>query len=390
MTDPIQSIEAFHLVIPRDTPYLGPVEAGSQVSEQGYFVRPGNNTVYSIYDQSVLVKVTTESGLIGWGETYNAAALQATMAIIQDLFPTLVTGRDPHDVVAIYEDLYNAMRVRGYFGGYYMDAVAALDIALWDLKGKLTGLPVCKLLGGKRHERIPAYVSGLPKATRAERAALAKGWMDRGFSALKFAAAVADEGELAEMEALREAIGPRPKILIDFHWRYTDMEAIKLISQLEPFDLYVAEAPVLPEDIAGQARVVQSVKTPVAIGEELRTIYEYQPRFINRCMNIIQPEMGRMGITAFWQVCQMARAFHCTVMPHAAIGIGIFQAASLQVSAALSNLAMHEYQHSIFDRNLQFIKGNMRCQAGYFYLPEGPGLGVEPREEVLKFSRSVP
>ena len=370
MTDLIKSIEAFHLVIPRDTPYLGPVEAGNTVSEQGYFVRPGNNTVYNIYDQSVLVKVTTERGLIGWGETYNAAALQATAAIIQDLFPSLVVGRDPHDVVAIYEDLYNAMRVRGYFGGYYMDAVAALDIALWDLKGKLTGLPVCKLLGGKRRERIPVYVSGLPKATKAERTALAKSFMDRGFSALKFAAAVADEGELAEMKALREAVGPQPKILIDFHWRYTDMEAIKLISQLEPYDLHVAEAPVPPEDMAGQARVVRGVKTAVAIGEELRTIYEYQPRFVNRCMNIIQPEMGRMGITAFWQVCQMAKAFHCTVMPHAAIGIGVFQAASLHVSAALPNLAMHEYQHSIFDRNLQFIKGNMRCQAGYF-LPAG-------------------
>ena len=80
----------------------------------------------------------------------------------------------------------------------------------------------------------------------------------------------------------------------------------------------------------------------------------------------------------------MAQAFHCKVMPHATIGVGIAQAASLQVSAALANLVMHEYQHSIFDRNLQFITGNMRCEAGYFYLPDGPGLGVEPRDEVFE------
>ncbi|MCB0063557.1 MAG: hypothetical protein KDE19_15650, partial [Caldilineaceae bacterium] len=177
----------------------------------------------------------------------------------------------------------------------------------------------------------------------------------------------------------REAIGPGPQILVDFHWRYTDQEAIKLISALEPYDLAVAEAPVQSEDMAGQARVTAAVKTPVAIGEELRTIYEYRPRFVERCMSIIQPEMAHMGITAFWEVCRMAQAFHCRVMPHATIGVGIAQAASLQVSAALPNLVMHEYQHSIFDRNLQFVTGDMRCEAGYFYLPEGPGLGVEPR-----------
>jgi len=277
------------------------------------------------------------------------------------------------------------MRVRGFFGGFYVDALAGLDIALWDLRGKLTGLPISKLLGGQRHTRIPVYVSGLPKATKDERAALAKTWIDKGFSAVKFAAAVADEGELAEIRAIRAAIGPAPKILADFHWRYTDHEAIKLITALEPYDLYVAEAPVQSEDLEGQARVAAAVKTPVAIGEELRTVYEYRPRFVHRCMSIVQPEMAHMGITNFWEVCRMAQAFHCRVMPHATIGVGIAQAASLQVSAALGNLDMHEYQHSIFDRNVQFVTGNMRCEAGYFYLPDGPGLGVEPRPELFDY-----
>ena len=208
---------------------------------------------------------------------------------------------------------------------------------------------------------------------------------NKGFTAVKFAAAVADEGELADMRAIREAIGPDPKIQCDFHWRYTDHEAIKLITAMEPYDLYVAEAPVQSEDIEGQARVAAAVKTPVAIGEELRTVYEYRPRFTQRCMSIIQPEMAHTGITAFWEICRMAQAFHCRVMPHATIGVGIAQAASLQVSAALSNLVMHEYQHSIFDRNVRFVTGNMRCEAGYFYLPDGPGLGVEPRSELFQY-----
>ncbi|HRW05992.1 MAG TPA: mandelate racemase/muconate lactonizing enzyme family protein [Caldilineaceae bacterium] len=385
MVDTIDAIEVFPLQIPRDTPYLGPLEAGTIPSDRGYFIRPGNQTIYSIHDHTVLIKLTTARGVVGWGESFGVVSPLTVASILRDVALPLVCGRDPHDVVAISEDIYNAMRVRGFFGGFYVDALAGLDMALWDLRGKLTDLPICKLLGAQRHQRIPVYVSGLPKATRSERAALAKEWIDKGYRAVKFAAAVADEGEVAEMQAIREAIGPEPEILVDFHWRYTDQEAIKLITTLEAYDLAVAEAPVQSEDMDGQARVTASVKTPVAIGEELRTIYEYRPRFVKRCMSIIQPEMAHMGITSFWEVCRMAQAFHCKVMPHATIGVGIAQAASLQVAAALSNLVMHEYQHSIFDRNLQFITGNMRCEAGYFYLPDGPGLGVEPQANVFEY-----
>jgi L-alanine-DL-glutamate epimerase-like enolase superfamily enzyme len=175
------------------------------------------------------------------------------------------------------------------------------------------------------------------------------------------------------------------KILVDLHWRYTALEAIQLIEKLDRYDLYLAEAPCESEDIDGQAQVARSVKTQVAIGEELRTVYEYRPRFLARCMNVIQPEMAHTGITAFWRICQMAGAFHCKVMPHATINVGIVQAASLQVSATLANLAMHEYQHSIFDRNLQFVDTSMRCADGAFTLPEGPGLGVTPKEEVFQY-----
>ncbi|MCC9077995.1 mandelate racemase/muconate lactonizing enzyme family protein [Litorilinea aerophila] len=385
MSDRIRSIEVFPLQIPRETPYLGPLEAGVVPSPRGYFVRPGNQTLYSIHDHSLLVKVTSEGGVVGWGESFGVVAPQVAATIIDELFAPLVIGRDPHDVVAISEDLYNGMRVRGFFGGFYVDAIAGVDMAIWDLRGKLTGLPVCKLLGAQRHSRLPVYVSGLPRATLPERAALARDWIDKGFGAVKFAAAVAHEGEVAEIQAIREAVGPGPKILADLHWRYTDQEAIQLITAMEPYGLYVAEAPVQSEDLEGQARVAAAVKTPIAIGEELRTVYEYRPRFVHRCMSIIQPEMAHMGITFFWQVCQMAQAFHCRVMPHATIGIGIAQAASMHVSAALQNFVMHEYQHSIFDRNLRFVTGTMRCQAGYFYLPEGPGLGVAPTDEVLQY-----
>jgi galactonate dehydratase len=217
----------------------------------------------------------------------------------------------------------------------------------------------------------------------------AKRFLKEGFNAFKFAAAVAHEGEYSELSALRDAIGPKPDVLIDFHWKYTSGEAIRRISQLEPLGLCVAEAPVPPEDIEGQARVAEAIHTPVAIGEELRTVYEYAPRFQRHCMDVIQPEAGRAGITAFQDICRMAEAFHCAVMPHASIGIGIFQAASLHCAATVKNLPYHEYQHSIFDRNLRFVTGDMNCRAGFFSVPSGAGLGVEPRPDVFEYVQTA-
>jgi galactonate dehydratase len=385
MSSRIERVEAFPLCIPRDVPYLGPLGAGVTVNEKGCFVRPGNRTVYSVADHSVLVKITTSDGAAGWGECVSVVAPQVAATIVRELVGPLLAGRDPLDSTVIYEDLYDAMRVRGYFGGFYLDALAAIDIALWDLRGKLTGLPVCRMLGGVRHPMIPAYISGLPASTLEERVELAAKWMGRGFSAVKFAAAVADRGEECEMRALRQALGPSVKILVDLHWRYTAAEAIRVIRRLEPHDLYLAEAPVHAEDIEGQAEVARAIGTPVGLGEELRTAFEYLPRFLKRCMDVVQPEMGRTGITAFLEICQAAKMFHCRVMPHASIGIGIFQAASLHASAALPHLVFHEYQHSIFDRNLRFLDGTMRCENGFFSVPDAPGLGAEPRQEVFQY-----
>lgn len=386
MTDTIKSIEIIPLRIPRDVPYLGPLEEGNRPNAKGYIVRPGNRTVYPVHDQTLLVKATTESGAIGWGECFGVAVPQVAQTVLEELLIPFVLGRSPHDVERIYEDLYDLQRVRGFFGGYALDAIAGLDIALWDLRGKLLGQPVYQLLGGLRQERLPVYVSGLPGSTKAERAALGQQWMAQGFSALKFAAAVADEGEIAEMAAIRQAVGPGPKILVDLHWRYSALEAIQLIDRLCEYDLHLAEAPVAPEDIDGQAQVARSVRTQVGLGEEWRTVYEFLPRLQARCMNVIQPEMAHTGITGFRRICELAQAFHCRVMPHATINIGIAQAASLHVAATLSNFALHEYQHSIFDRNQQFIHSAMDCDAGYFILPQGPGLGTEPTDEVLSFA----
>ncbi len=383
--DAIKKVETFIISIPRDVPYLGPLREGEKINEKGYLIRKGNRSIYPSSDMSMLIKITSESGKIGWGETYGIVAPHAVKAIIDDVLGPVMVGRNPAEPVVLHEDLYDLMRVRGFFGGYYVDSLAGVDIAVWDLYGKQMGLPVSALLGGRRHASLPAYVSGLPKAALKERCDLAVEWVRKGYKAIKFAAAVSDEGIVAEMAALREAVGPGIDLMVDLHWKFTSAEAIRLIRRLEAYNLYFAEAPCEPEDLEGQTIVARGIGCPLALGEELRTVFEYRPRFEKRTMTIIQPEMGHTGITEFLHIGRLAHAFHVDTIPHASIGIGIFMAASLQATSALKRVPYHEYQHSIFDKNLKFVTGKMGCEKGHYILPEGPGLGVEPHASVFDY-----
>jgi L-alanine-DL-glutamate epimerase-like enolase superfamily enzyme len=386
----IASVETFIVSIPRDVPYLGGLGQDEQVNSRGYLIRKGNRTIYPATDMSVLIKLTADDGTVGWGETYGIVAPEAVTAIIDDVLGPAVIGRDPRDAVVIQEDLYDMMRVRGFFGGFYVDSIAGVDIAIWDLFGKLVGQPVVKLIGGQRQTSIPAYVSGLPGRSLDERVALAHAFVAKGFTAFKYHAAVSFDGIVDEMRALREGLGDSVQLMVDLHWKFTAQEAIQLIDQLTPYRPYFVEAPCQPEDMEGQARVGTRIRVPLALGEEWRTVYEYRPRLEKRAMSIIQPEMGHIGISQFMQIARMANAFHMKVIPHASIGIGIFQAASLHATAALPNAPMHEYQHSVFDRNLQYVKTTMRCVEGAFQLPDGPGLGIEPSEKVWQHIRKKP
>jgi L-alanine-DL-glutamate epimerase-like enolase superfamily enzyme len=379
----VKKIEAFVLTVPRDEPYLGGQHSGEVANKRGYFVRQRNRTVYPIMDRSVIVRLETESGVVGWGETYGLVAPKAVLELINEFMGDFVVGRDAFDAAVIHEDLYNMMRFRGYGGGYYMDALAAIDIALWDAAGRCANLPVSKLLGGRRRASIPAYVSGLPKPTLKERAEFAKVWQDKGFNSFKFAAPMAVESLAEEVAGLREVLGSSARIAADMHWTCTSAEAVSQIKEMEPHGLWFAEAPVATEDLAGLADVARNVQTPIAVGEEWRTVYDAQARINVRAVHIIQPEMGHTGITEFMRMGLAAQAAHLRIIPHATIGSGIFLAASLQASSALECIVAHEFQHSIFCRNTGLITEGIECENGEYILADKPGIGVEPTEEMI-------
>jgi len=378
----IRRIEPIVVALPRDTPYLGPLGAGEAVNAKGYFVSTGNRTIYSTVDRSVLVRMTASDGTVGWGETYGIIAPAAVVALLRDVLIPLVEGRSPDDPAAIYADLYDLMRVRGGSGGFFGDALAAIDIALWDVKARVQQMSVAQALGGARTTRIPAYVSGLPRATLDERVLLAREWIDRGYRAIKYAGVVADAGVVAEMHALRDALGPGADLMADLHWRYGADEAIAIASRMAGADPFFLEAPCAPEDIAGLARVASESGVPVAAGEEWHNAHEAALRLDRARLAFVQPEMAHTGVSQFIAIAELAARTGAATIPHATIGIGVFMAASLHAAATLPRCPYHEYQHSVFDNALRFVDTSMRCAAGFYEVPTGPGLGVTPRADL--------
>jgi len=382
----VRSVETFVVSLPRDVPYLGPLGPGESVNAKGYFVRRGNRTIYPSTDMTVIVKVTASDGTAGWGETYGIVAPRAVTAIIDDVLGPFVVGRNPRVAAAIWQDLYDLQRVRGASGGYYGDALAAVDIALCDLAARAEGVPLSVWLGARGVETIPAYVSGLPRATLCERVALAREFVAQGFRALKYAAPAASEGVVNEMRALREALGDEVDLMVDLHWQYDADAACALIDALAPYAPRFVEAPCAPEDIAGLAAVTARAKAPVAAGEEWRNVYEAGWRLDAAALSVVQPEIAHTGVTQFRAIASLAASRGAAVMPHATIGVGIFMAASLHAAATLPNVPYHEYQPSIFDKNLRYVATAMRCEAGFYRLPEGAGLGVEPTPELWNYA----
>ncbi len=380
--DSIAGLEVYLVSLHQDVPYLGELLEGEEVNEHGYFVRQGNRTVYPRSNRSLVVRMWTESGQEGWGETYGLVAPNATASIINDLLAGFIVGRNPFDVEMIHDELYDLMRVRGYTGGYYLDALAAVDIATWDIVGTLVQQPIARLLGGLRRQNIPAYVSGLPEQTLDGRCDLASSWQSRGFDSFKFALPVADQGGVNEFAALRERLGVQARIACDMHWANTSAEAVAFARRVVSYDPWFLEAPVATENIEGLRLVALQAGSPIAVGEEWRTVYDARARIDRQACHIVQPEMGHTGITQFMRIGRYAQAHHLTIMPHATIGSGLFLAASLQASAALSNVACHEYQHSILEPFQHFTGGAISCQQGEYQLPAGHGLGVEPTPEM--------
>ncbi|TLS48998.1 mandelate racemase/muconate lactonizing enzyme family protein [Paenibacillus antri] len=378
----ITAIEVFPLKIRNEPVYLG--DSRGLDPARDYYIRPEYRSIYSRNLETLLVKIEADDGSHGWGEALAPVGPEVTGEIVERLLSPFLIGEDPRDIDVIWNKLYDSMRERGYFSGFMVDAITAVDIALWDLLGKSVGLPVYRLLGGAHRKRIPAYVSGIPRQTKEERVQLALEWKARGFEAIKLHLGYGVREDASIAAEMREALGDDFRLMIDAHWKYSVPDAIRLGRRLEALGVEFLEAPTLPEDIDGHVEICRALDMAVAIGEAKRTRYQFKERLVKRAADLLQPDVGRAGIGETRKIANMAEAFNIKVAPHLSVGLGVCTAATLHLSAAIPNFHILEYQPSVLPVANKLLKDPIACEGGFYELPEGPGLGVELDEEKLR------
>jgi L-alanine-DL-glutamate epimerase-like enolase superfamily enzyme len=351
---------------------------------------------------SVIVKVETDAGLVGWGEAKagvgSAASAYGLAAIINLDYALLLVGQDPRDVSRLWDVMYNTPREgyaldRGHVlpqlgrRGLSISAIAGVDIALWDLLGKSLGAPVWRLLGGRRAERMPAYASG--------------GWADEsgigeqllgyvaqaGFRAVKMRVGVMD-GEphrsAARVRAARKALGPDVKLMADAHGTWTVSEAKAFCRMVEDCDLYWLEEPVTADDKSGLAEVRRASTVPIATGESEFTRHDFREIAELRAADVLQPDLAIAGgITEGVRIAAVASAYNLRLAPHlwsgapgfaAGIALATSQSAGFILEYSLgANPLLHELVHEKFT-----------VVEGLLEIPDRPGLGITVDEEFVR------
>ena len=378
----ITGVEAIPTRIRREEAYLGGLPPGAD--RQAYFLRPPYRALYSAYFETAFAKISTAEGVVGWGEALAPVAPEVVQQIVEQLLAPALIGRSPLDVNVLWNVMYDLMRERGYYGGFMLDAISACDIALWDLCGKFLGQPVHQLLGGAFRERIPCYVSGLPRPTAEEQVELAQTFTAAGFDAFKLAAGHGVHTDAKSVAALRDALGEDATLLLDAHWVYTLDEAVQLGRALADLDVGFFEAPINPEDVESHAQLAAAVAVPIAHGETERTRYQFRPWLMQKAADILQPDVGRAGISEVFKIATMAEAFNVKMAPHLSVGLGICIAATIHAAAAIPNLYLLEYQPPVFEIANQLLETPLVCRDGCYEIPTAPGLGVALDERRLR------
>ena len=352
----------------------------------------------------ILVKVTTDTGIVGWGECYASSIGPAAMkAVIEDVFARHMQGENPENIELMYRRVYSSgftqrpdLTVIGAFSG--------LEIACWDVLGKDRDRPVHALIGGRMNDRVRAYTYLYPLThhdintfwTSPEMAAeSAIDCVARGYTAVKFdpagpytlrgghMPAMSDITQsVAFCKAIREAVGDRADLLFGTHGQFTTAGAIRLAQAIEPYSPLWYEEPVPPDAVEQMAQVARSTRIPVATGERLTTKAEFAPVLRSGAAAILQPALGRAGgIWEMKKVAAMAEVYNAQMAPHLYAG-PIEWAANIQYAASIPNILMCECIETPFHD--QLIKGSIRVEDGFITPPTTSGLGIDVDEALAR------
>lgn len=339
----------------------------------------------------VFCKVLTDEGIYGLGEATLEYREPTVVEAIKEL-KRYIVGRDPHNIEAFWHDTYRDAYWRG--GPVLMSALASVEMALWDIKGKALNAPVYQLLGGMVRDRVPCYANGwfAPAKTPDEFAEKARETVAAGFKGLKwdpFGSAWLDisKRELKQaldcVQAVVDAVGEDVHILIEGHGRFNIPTAVRIGQALEDFDILWFEEPIPPDNKEGLAEVKRRIRVPVAAGERLYSRYEYREFFRLGCADFIQPDVSHAGgIMELRKIAAMAECHHIPFCPHNPSG-PVANAATLQLAACTPNFAFIETMSSDVPWRKEIATEHVSFVDGCMTIPQLPGLGVDIDEEAI-------
>jgi len=347
---------------------------------------------------ALIVEIVTDEGLVGWGECYGPARINA--GVVEAMRPFLI-GQEAMRSEWLWQELYARFRDHGQKGSI-IQGLSGIDIALWDLKGKYLDEPVHRLMGGPLRTSVAAYATGLyrretgtPVAYLAEEA---RGYRDEGFMAVKLKVGYGVEEDTRVAHAVREAIGPHVALMIDANHAYDAVEAIRLGRQVEALDIGWFEEPVPPEDIEGHSAVKAAVRIPIASGECEFTRFGFRELLARRAVDIVQPDTcSAGGLSECKKIADMAAAHGVRYVPHV-WGTGVALAAALQLLAVLPSLTppslnplepMLEFDRTEHPIRAALLATPIEHENGRVAIPDGPGLGIEIDRAALERFRAI-
>lgn len=351
--------------------------------------------LFQVPPRWLFLKIETDEGIVGWGEPVIEGKAATVKAAVEELMEGLI-GKDPQHIEDHWNNMYRAGFYRG--GPILMSAIAGIDQALWDIKGKFFNTPVYQLLGGKARESMKVY-SWIGGDRPSEVGEAAKSMIEKGFQAVKMNATeelqIVDsydkiDAAVARIAAVRSAVGDSVGIGIDFHGRVHKPMAKILAKELEAFRPMFIEEPVLPENNEALREIANHVSIPIATGERMFSRWEFKNLLKDGYADIIQPDLSHAGgITECKKIFSMAEAFDVAVAPHCPLG-PIALAACLQVDATCYNAFIQEQSLGIHYNQgsdlLDYLvnKDVFEYNDGYVKIPEGAGLGIEINEDFVR------
>ncbi len=368
----IKSVEAFPVRLPRDharaqgsagSPHRLTGGRGSYQWSRHY------PALYSTDFETCLVRVTLSDGSVGWGEAQAPLAPEVPAQIVKSLLAVALEDEEFEPTLAgisrLWDLMYSTMRVRGQTGGFMLDAISGVDLALWDLASQHHDQPLRELLGTNPKQEVPAYISGTPGRTVGEKLAFVTEWYEAGFDTFKLYFESDFDVLLEQIDRMQDAFDDI-HIAVDALWHLPNNDCAAELAERRVLWL---ECPYPPEEIEAHIEMVNETGVRLALGESYRTKYEAKPFFEANILTYWQPDLGRSGITGSLELARQARTAGVAIVPHVSIAMAPQLHAAIELSAALGNSPLCEFNPAVVEMaNSHLERGAFKVSRGH-YLP---------------------